>query len=405
MKKNLFLFQHYASHGRMPGRTRHFHMAKAISDEYDTYIFSSGYLHDQKRYITPYGRFQCYSREEVDGIVFVWVKTFPYIKNNWRRFVNIVDYSMKAILAQLFVSVRPDIVVASVAHHFSLLTGFVVSRLYKTPYIIDIGDLWPDALAALGYLNPLSVRYRLMKRFTYPFYRSADCVMCLSEDAESRLVEIGVDRRNIHIVYPYKEISGNEIEYERDGNIFTVLYAGSFNSVYPLGLILDVAEELLKREAVNIKFILIGFGHQRDELIRKSKDLPNVVIMEPVPQEQLFRGYFRKADLFLVAEKNVLFGFPNKLSEYMLYGKPVLVVSPIKYLSGQQRGGIFYVDELVREDIEAQIVKIYEMFTHDFEEYYERGLSNKLIAQKLFSRESVRAAVISCFESARSRRA
>jgi len=380
-------------------------MAKAISDDYDTYIFSSGYLHDQKKYVRPYRRFQCYGREDIDGIAFVWIKTFPYIANNWRRLVNMVDYSLKAIVSQFSIPIRPDIVVSSVAHHFSLFTGFVVSRLYRTPYVIDIGDLWPDALAALGYLNPRSVSYRVMKILTYPFYRRADCVMCLSGDAASRLAEIGVKREDIHVVFPFKEIGGHAVEYEREGNQFTVLYAGSFNSVYPLGLILDVAEELLRKETLNIRFVIIGFGQQRDELLRRSRDLPNVVIKDPVPQEELFRGYFRMADLFLVAENNVLFGFPNKLSEYMLSGKPVLVVSPMRYLNDQQEGGIFYVDALVREDIEARIIQLYEMFTRHFEEYCERGLSNKRVAERLFSRESVRSAVMSCFENARSRRA
>ena len=74
---NLWIFNHYAVTPDLPGGTRHFDLGRELVKQgYDVTIFASGFHHSQHRRLKlPPG--EPWRIEDVDGVKFIWLKTFP----------------------------------------------------------------------------------------------------------------------------------------------------------------------------------------------------------------------------------------------------------------------------------------------------------------------------------------
>ena len=93
--KNIWIFNHYAQCPKFPGGTRHYDFAlELIKRGYEVTIFASGFHYTLLKDIVKYNN-KGYYIEIVDGIRFVWVKTFAYKINDIKRLVNTVSYYWK----------------------------------------------------------------------------------------------------------------------------------------------------------------------------------------------------------------------------------------------------------------------------------------------------------------------
>ena len=111
------------------------------------------------------------------------------------------------------------------------------------------------------------------------------------------------------------------------------VYSGTFGIANGLDAIIDAAEILQCRGCHNVKFVLIGQGSQKDQLMGRvmSAGLKNVIFIEPLEKKALFE-MLRSADVGLQILANVPAFFeatsPNKFFDYLSCGLPVLVNYP-----------------------------------------------------------------------------
>jgi len=126
---NLWILNHYAVSPDMPGGTRHFELARELVRRgYKVTIFASSFHHGShhEMKLTSGERWKV---EDVDGVKFIWIKTFPYQYNNWRRMLNMVSYMLPAWrigrkLTNLSPDIkRPDVVIGSSPHPLAVLAA------------------------------------------------------------------------------------------------------------------------------------------------------------------------------------------------------------------------------------------------------------------------------------------
>lgn len=91
----IWIFNHYSQASDLPGGTRHYDLAKQlISNGHEVTIFAAGFHYTLLKEMVEYNK-KGFKIEDKDGVRFVWVKTFPYEKNDLKRILNICSYAWK----------------------------------------------------------------------------------------------------------------------------------------------------------------------------------------------------------------------------------------------------------------------------------------------------------------------
>src|SRR5262245_21262700 len=92
-------------------------------------------------------------RETRDGVEVVRVCTYLAPNNGTaRRIANYVSFMITAALTGLFVR-RPDVVIATSPQFFCGWAGVIVTALRRLPFVLEIRDLWPESIEAVGAIG------------------------------------------------------------------------------------------------------------------------------------------------------------------------------------------------------------------------------------------------------------
>ena len=274
--------------------------------------------------------------ELIDGVRVTRVWTYLAANRGLaRRIGNYLSYMASATLAGMLAK-RPDVVIATSPQFFNGWAGVVLSRLRRIPFVLEIRDMWPDSIVALGGLKNerlLRMLYGLEDRM----YRAADHIVTVGEGYQRDLCDKGVARRRISIIpngVDKELFSPGEPERAavekyclKDG--FTCAYVGTIGMACGLDVVLDAAGRLRQAGRHDVRFLLVGDGARCEELQQRvmAEGLDNVVFTGRVAREQVpeilaaVDGCFvhlRKADLF----KRVL---PSKIFEMAAMRKPIIL--------------------------------------------------------------------------------
>ena len=130
------------------------------------------------------------------------LRVYSYISHSRSKFTRALSYlsfMVAAFIASLCLR-RPDV---TYAYHPQLTVG-LVAILHKffrgTPFVTDVQDLWPDALAATG-LQKAGYVFRMLSALCSLVYRQAAHIIVLSEGYKEALVRRGIASCKITVVY------------------------------------------------------------------------------------------------------------------------------------------------------------------------------------------------------------
>lgn len=338
---NIWIFNHYAITPDYPGGTRHFELGKNISERgHRVVIFASNFIHMSFSFVELERRAD-YKRERIGNLDFIWLKTRAYTKNNWKRIVNMLDYSrgIKRICRGLVKNnelEKPDVIIGSTVHPFAALAASSLARRFAVPFIFEIRDLWPRSFIDLGVWGKSSFQARLFGAIEKKTVSRAGKIITLSPGTRSYLKEqYNFPSEDVYYIpngvnigkRASPETGSNDTlealeEMKKDG-VFIVLYSGSLIATNKLETIIDAAGML--RDNKGLKLVMIGKGQEEDryrELIR-SKKLENISILPPVQKDQV-PSLLRQADILILQQGNVQWGSSNKLYDYMASGRPII---------------------------------------------------------------------------------
>lgn len=320
--KRVLVLNHFAIPTNSAGGTRHVELFSRLTDwSYLIVIANRGAANQES--VAP-------------TIGFAPVPTMSYEGNNWRRIANWLSYAGSATL-YFSVGRKPDVVYASSPHLLAGLSGYVLSKRWRAPFVLEIRDLWPQVLADMGQLNEQSAVYRGLKELEAFLYQQADAIVVLAEGTADYLVERGVPRSKITYVPNSADPSDFEVETDRDElrrrygfDKRTFVYAGAHGPANGLDLLIDAAATL---SDTNIEIVMVGDGVAKADLVAlaESSGVANVRFMDPIPK-QAIPELLAAADVGVHVLADVpLFRYgvsPNKVFDYMAAGLPVLTNTP-----------------------------------------------------------------------------
>ena len=284
--------------------------------------------------IYPGYRSRLWQREEKSGIQIVRVWT--YVTPNERflkRTISYVSYMISAILATPLLP-KQDVVITTSPHLFSGLAGFVVSGLKRAPWVLEIRDLWPKSILAVGAIRNRTIIRALewLERFAY---RHADRIVPVTDAFQDYIegLEIPADRIRVikngvdlHKFQPAAPNPALRAELGLDGK-FVAAYVGTHGMAHHLETVLEAAALLHAR--TDISFLLVGDGAERARLqaLKEQMGLRNVLMLPHQPRERM-PAIWAATDLSLVVlRKNDLFKtvIPSKIFESMAMQRPVIL--------------------------------------------------------------------------------
>lgn len=413
MKKNIWIFHHYATPPTMSGLTRPYEFSKQLKDKgYNCTVFSSAYLHYTGENLISNGR--KYIVHKDSEVPFVFVRTSEYKGNGLSRVLNMFSfaYNLFSVTKEIIKKQgKPDVIYASSPHPLTMVAGILISKKLGIPCVCEIRDLWPEAIFAVGKAQENSILGRLLIKGEHWIYKNADALVFLKEGDTDYLrerkwtLEQGgdIDLNKCYYINNGVDIEAfnkqvNEIKIEDEDlndNSFRVVYAGSIRTVNNVGKILDAAKLLKENE--DIKFLIYGTGNELDLLKTRVKDenLTNVKL----------KGYVNKKYIPYILSKssvNILNYSPsqynwtrgnssNKLFEYMASGKPIISTVKMGYCILEKYQCGFSLKNSTPEELAKAILKIYNMPKEQYNELcYNAAKGAKYFDYKILTEKLIK---------------
>jgi glycosyltransferase involved in cell wall biosynthesis len=272
-----------------------------------------------------------WSTEELDGIRVLrcWLYAVPN-RGIGRRGLDHLSFMFTALLFGLPRLGPVDVVIASSPTLFSALSAWIIARLKRVPFVLEVRDLWPEAIVDLGLMRP-GPAVRGLQALARFLYRRAARIVVVTRMFAERIAAQGVSRSKLAVLPNGADTrlftpmtSGDAVRAALDlDGCFVVAYVGSHGLSHGLGAVLDAAAA-----QPEVTFLLVGDGADRDRLLaeRERRQLQNVLMRPSVGKAEV-PGLYAAADACLVPLRDVpLFEafVPSKMFEVLAAGRPVI---------------------------------------------------------------------------------
>jgi colanic acid biosynthesis glycosyl transferase WcaI len=277
-----------------------------------------------------------FQNETMDGINVVRIWT--YIASNEgviRRTINYISYMVSAIFFSLFVK-RSDVIIATSPQFFCGWAGAIASRLKNVPFILEVRDIWPESIAAVGAIKNKKLLH-LLERLEVKMYNAAEHIVTVGDGYKQKLMEKNVSAEKISVIpngidpdtfYP-REPDRKIVEKYGLKNKFVCSYVGTIGMACGLDIVIDAADILKKNGLHNVVFLLVGDGASKKELQKKSIDKKlNNIIFTGRQDKNLIPSYLSASDAcFVHLKKTGLFEsvLPSKIFEAASMSKPIIL--------------------------------------------------------------------------------
>jgi hypothetical protein len=276
------------------------------------------------------------STETVDGIrvIRVWTYVAPN-KGFLGRICNYISYMLTATIAA--VGTRDvDVVVATSPQFFCGWAGAFTSWLLRRPFILEIRDIWPESIVAVGAMKR-SRMIRLLEWLERRLYRSAKQIVTVGEGYRGELRQRGVPAERITVIpngvdLPRFSVPKNPVELKSKWNSagkFVCGYVGTVGMAHGLEVVLDAAEQLETQQGADVVFWIVGDGADRERLQREAarRKLTSVRFTGRVTKSEI-PTVLANCDACLVHLRGTdLFGtvIPSKIFEAMAMNVPIII--------------------------------------------------------------------------------
>ncbi|MEX0684521.1 MAG: glycosyltransferase family 4 protein [Balneolales bacterium] len=181
------------------------------------------------------------------------------------------SYLVSSMLYALLNPRKYDFVYATSPPIFSALSGCLIAKIYRIPFVLEIRDLWPDAAVGIGKITKRSYWYRFGKRLEHWLYKQADVIIpvthetgaIIKKDHPGALIHViqnGVDLEH------FKPIANPEkvVDESFDDKKFRIGFVGSLGVIHDFKTVIEAAK--LCEIDDDIEFVIIGDGSCRNLL-------------------------------------------------------------------------------------------------------------------------------------------
>lgn len=275
-------------------------------------------------------------RSKNDGVYITRLALYPsHDGSKFGRVLNYISFMLSVFIYLTFFARRANLIWA---YHPPLTVGLAAAaaRFFRrTPVVLDIHDLWPEAISATGIIQSPRI-LKLVETACNWTYRRVQHIILHSNGFRDELIHRGVPSEKMTAIIGWTHEPSRKFaslrfpETMKNLRGLKIIYAGNIGPAQALESVLDTAKILESTGHVNTAtFCILGSGISLDALKDKARSLglTNVVFIPRVPQPEV-DAYLAAADVLLMHLRDVpiySLNMPSKTQAYMLAKKPILV--------------------------------------------------------------------------------
>lgn len=269
-------------------------------------------------------------KEFMDGIKVVRVWSYMTANKGFiKRIVDFISFSVTSFFAGLFQDC--DIIVATSPQFFTALSGRTLSFFKRKPWIMEVRDLWPDSIKAVGAMKESIVLKYFSKEEKW-CYSSAKKIVVVTNSFKREIEKKGIAGDKIFVI---KNGANTELfkPREKSQELLKKLglqdkrvlgYVGTLGMAHKIDFLIDCVKEL-----DDYALMILGNGAEKDNIQRKieNENIKNVVLLDTVPKNEV-ADYIALQDAALVnLRRSSLFTtvIPSKIFETASMRIPILL--------------------------------------------------------------------------------
>ena len=330
----LFLSNYFPPEVNAPATRLHEHARQWVADGHTVDVLTSVPNFPEGEVYEGYEN--RLTEEERDGIRVTRVPM--YISPNEGVIQRVLSY-LSFMLSACWYAGRlptPDVLVATSPQFFAALAGYVVAWRKDVPFVLEIRDLWPESIVAVGAMSR-NVIIRFLEWVERVLYRKAEHIVVVTDSFEEAIAEKDIARNKISVIKngietawwdePLDEDRLAELrrEHALEGK-FVASYIGTIGMAHRADILLEAARRC---DDPDIVFMIVGTGAKKDELAARQAELEldNFRLVDKVPKEQVPYLLALTDTSVVHLRDDPLFEtvIPSKIFEAMATGTPIVL--------------------------------------------------------------------------------
>lgn len=306
---------------------------------------------------------------ELSGVT---VYTVPLQKMRSGRLRYLYEYGVFWVLAFflltfLFITRRYDVIDVNTLPDF-LVFAALVPKLMGSRVMLDMHEVMPEF-----YMSKFGVPadhwiVRLVKWQERLSFQFADQVITINDSIKDVLEKRGLPPDKVMVIMNSADgalFAGRwPAQSDHSNKHFTLMYHGTLTSIYGLDIALH-AFALAGRQMPDAEFWIVGDGPEYAGLQSLARELDlsdNVKFIGSVPQQDI-PIWLTQCSVGVLATRQDPFldlSFSNKLPEYIVMGKPVIVsrLETIRRYFSEE--ALAFFDPHNETDLARRMVELYE---------------------------------------------
>jgi|LSQX01.2.fsa_nt_gb glycosyltransferase involved in cell wall biosynthesis len=334
---NILLINHYAGSPQHGMEFRPYYMAREwVQAGHNVTIVAASFSHlrSQNPAID-----NVVTEEVIDGIRYVWLKTYPYEGNGFGRIRNMLQFiwRLQGYVNKGIGINGVDAVIASSTYPLDVYAARRVQIRNNAHFVFEVHDLWPLSPMVLGRIPAWHPYIMVMQKAENDAYKFCDAVVSLAPCAKDHMTAHGLHPSKFNWIpngIRVEDWLNTKEELPEDHNTlltglkensyFIVGYAGTHGLANALEVLVKTAALMIHEK---IAFVFVGWGPKKNDLIKQASNLKNVYFLDPVIKSAIPTLLSKFDVCYIGAQRDPLYKFgisPNKLIDYMMAGKPII---------------------------------------------------------------------------------
>lgn len=249
-----------------------------------------------------------------------------------------------------------------------LIFAAAPGRWFGAKLVLDMHEITPEFYMSKYGVSPDSRLIRLLNYLEKVSFNFADHVVTITEPIQELLISRGLDPAKTIVVMNSADethFSSSKPSPVADGasDGFRMIYHGTLTRLYGLDIAIE-AFHLAHKEMPGAELWILGSGTEKEaleELARRLGLESRVKLVGQVPSSEI-SSWLKRADAgILPIRRDVFldFAFPNKLPEFIIMERPVLVsrLKTIRRYFSEE--ALSYFEPHNSADLARQMVRLY----------------------------------------------